>query len=343
MRSRRKPGELAPRHGRVVTRSGQSERERKRVMRKEAVMRLPASEVDLFYKLHPALLFYAKQQLGLARHVTTLAQLMAMPEEERYALRSALYEHVHVIDAFIQENPQHFSADELGIVESWKHFVHGQFYVFRHLKPYTVFLDAASPPKAYGVLALHDDFTDVFPHVPIMIDTVLLPFKTHITYDGQCRYYNIFFGGGIRRGLHESYQLAKAQYGIITTLPCADTQTPPSDAEQLKFYLRNERHRALYGEEIGALVHQSRVLETLYHQEMGKVHARTYGKQLRDMGLGGRWFAILEGLTIASGVNRGELDQAVKRIVPQTQQPFVYTFQVKEPMQRPRARRSETT
>jgi hypothetical protein len=83
-------------------------------------------------------------------------------------------------------------------------------------------------------------------------------------------------------------------------------------------------------------------LETLYHQEMGKVHARTYGKQLRDMGLGGRWFAILEGLTIASGVTRSEVAQAVERIVPKAKQPFVYTFQVQEPVKRPSARRSET-
>ena len=144
-------------------------------------MRLSASEVELFYKLHPALLFYAKQQLSLARHVTTIPQLLAMPEEERYAIRSALYEHRDLIDTFIQENPQGFSAEELAIVASWKDGVQGQFYVWRHLKHYTIFLDADSPPKAYGVLALHDDFADLFPHVPILIETILLPFKDQIT------------------------------------------------------------------------------------------------------------------------------------------------------------------
>ena len=155
-------------------------------------MRLSASEVALFYKLHPALLLYTNQQLSMPRHVTTIPQLLAMPEEERYEIRSAFYEHRHLIDTFIQENPQGFSAEELTIVASWKHCISGQFYVFRHLEQYTIFLDADSPPKAYGVLALHDDFVDLFPHVPIMIDTVLLPFKNQITYDGQCRYYNIF-------------------------------------------------------------------------------------------------------------------------------------------------------
>jgi hypothetical protein len=335
-------GTTHSRHLNFVTKSGQSERERKRVMSKEAAMRLPASEVELFYKLHPALLFYAKQQLGLSRQVTTIPQVLSMPEEERYELRSALYENVHLIDAFIRENPQRFSAEELAIVDSWKHFVHGQFYVFRHLKRYTIFLDADSPPRAYGVLALHDDFADLFPHVPILLETVLLPFKTHITYDGQCRYYNIFFGGGITRRLHDSYQLAKAQAGIITTLPFVASTAEPSDEEQLRFYVRTERNRAMYWNELVVLRQKSRALETLYQQEMGKVHARTYSQQLRDIGLSGVWFAILEGVTIASGRTRQEIEQAVQRIVPKHKLPFVYTFEVKEPAQRRGARRSRT-
>jgi hypothetical protein len=228
-------------------------------------MRLPASEVERFYTLYPAVLLYANQQLGLARQVTTIPQLMAMPEEEQYALRSAFYGHREIIAAFVHANPQRFSDEDLALVESWKHCVPGQFYVFRHLKPYTVFLDANDAPKAYGVLALHDDFADLFPHVPLLIDTVLLPFKNQITYDGQCRYYNIFFGRGITRRLNDSYQLAKAHDGIITSLPVAARTGAPSDAEQLKFYLRNARQREMYGAEIVALVQKNRSLETLYH------------------------------------------------------------------------------
>jgi len=297
-------------------------------------MRLPASEVARFYTLYPAVLLYANQQLGLARQVTTIPQILAMPEEEQYALRAAFYGHRELIDAFVHTNPQQFSDADLALVESWKHFVQGQFYVFRHLKLYTVFLEASDTPKAYGVLALHDDFTDLFPHVPRLIDTVLLPFHHQITYDGQCRYYNIFFGRGITSRLNDSYQLAKAHDGIITSLPVEARPDAPRDEEQLQFYLRNARHREMYANEIVALVQKNRSLETLYHQEMGRVHARTYSQRLRDIGLSGVWFAILEGITIASGRTRQEVEQAVQRIVPQHQRPFVYTFEVKEPAQR---------
>src|SRR4029453_4405897 len=198
----------------------------------------------------------------------------------------------------------------------------------------TVFLEASDTPNAYGVLALHDDFADLFPHVPLLIDTVLLPFKNQITYDGQCRYYNIMFGGGVTRRLNDSYQLAKAHAGIITPLPFVASEAAPSDEEQLRFYVRTERQREMYGEEIVALRQKSRALETLYQQEMGKVHARTYSQRLRDMGLSGVWFAIREGVTIASGRTRQEVEQALQRIVPKHKLPFVYTFEVKEPAPR---------
>jgi hypothetical protein len=186
-----------------VARSRKNERERTRVLRKGAALRLPAAEVALFYKLYHAVLLYTNQQFGLARQVTTIAQLRAMPEEAQYELRSAFYAHRQLLEAFVQENPQHFSAEELALVASWQHGVHGQFYVLRHLQRYTVFLDVNDPPKAYGVLALHDDFADLFPQVPRLIDTMLLPFHHQITYDGQCRYYNLVFGRGITRRLND--------------------------------------------------------------------------------------------------------------------------------------------
>ena len=305
-------------------------------------MRLPASEVERFYRLYFAVLCYANQQFGLARQVTTIPQIMAMPQEEQYALRQGLYAHREVMATFVHANPARFSDEDLAVVDSWTHFVQGQFYVLRHLKPYTIFLDGADVPKAYGVLALHDDFTTMFPRVPFLIDTALLPFKDQIIYDGQCQYYNVVFGGGITRRLNESYQLAKAQSGTITTLPFEVPAAVPSEEEQLRFYVRSARNREMYGEEIVALRQQSRALETLYQQEMGKVHARTYSPRLRDMGLSGVWFAILEGVTIASGRTRQEVEQALQRIVPTSKRPFVYTFEVQDPVHRRGTRRSST-
>jgi hypothetical protein len=99
----------------------------------------------------------------------------------------------------------------------------------------------------------------------------------------------VVFGGGITRRLHDTCQLAQAQYGIITSLPLEAQAVAPSEEEQLRFSLRNARNRAMYEEEIAALVQKNRSLETLYQQEMGKVHARTYSPHLRDISLSGVW------------------------------------------------------
>jgi DNA polymerase elongation subunit (family B) len=47
---------------------------------------------------------------------------------------------------------------------------------------------------------------------------VLLPYKGQIIYDGMCRTYNIYFGGGIRGNLKEEYMVAKQNGRIRTTL-----------------------------------------------------------------------------------------------------------------------------
>jgi hypothetical protein len=62
---------------------------------------------------------------------------------------------------------------------------------------------------------------------------------------------------------------------------------------------------------------------------MGKIHARTSSRRLRDIGVTGGWFAVLEGLTIASGTTRQEAERMAHRLVPRHKRPFVYLFQVK--------------
>jgi hypothetical protein len=63
---------------------------------------------------------------------------------------------------------------------------------------------------------------------------------------------------------------------------------------------------------------------------MGKIYARTYGKRLREIGLTNAWFAIFEGITIASGATRAEVERTLQNILPVEKRKFVYIFQLKE-------------
>lgn len=292
-------------------------------------MRLSQEDVQLFYKLYPALLVYVNSDQNTLKQASTPGEFMAHPVNERVQVRDQLYQHTELIDSFLKDNPFHFSAEELEIVRSWKHLIRDRFYLFRHLKKYSIFLNSSSPPKSYGVLSISDSLKDLFPYVPVMVETVLLPFKGQIIYDGYIGAYNISFGGGIRSGFKDSYNEAKATYGIITSLPFEPKANKQTDEDKLKFFLKSDRNRDYYWEDIQDLIHGNHALTVVYHQEMGKSHARSYGKRLREIGLSDAWFGILEGLIVASGKTKAALEQNLKAIVPSSMQEFVYLYRLK--------------
>ena len=122
---------------------------------------IPFEEGKLFYKLYAALCSYVNGELNLVQgEFSTPEQFMSLPPETRMKVRDALHAQPELIDQFVQDNPAQLPAEERAIVAGWKHAVVGNFYVFRYLKQYAVFLTDKTPPKAYGVLALASPFEE---------------------------------------------------------------------------------------------------------------------------------------------------------------------------------------
>jgi len=190
-------------------------------------MKLSLEDAELFYKLMWPLQFYVNQQRQILRNVDSLEAYIACPQSDKMEVRNALYENIGLLDAFVGENPAHLSADELAIVQNWKRFVAGDFYIVRFLKKAAMFVDTNDPPQVYAVLGLTDSLEDIFygRKPPIWVQTVLLPFKGRIVYDGLLNVYNIYFGSGIRGNLKEIYMAAKQNRRIIETLE--PEQQPP--------------------------------------------------------------------------------------------------------------------
>jgi Domain of unknown function (DUF6398) len=184
-------------------------------------MQLDPHDLHLFFKLYPALLCFVNQRLNVVeKPLARPEKVIKLPTEERIKLRDALVANMNLIDAFASENPFRLSEDEQEIVRSWNDLVAGEFYVYRFLTNYTVFLTTREPVVAYGVLSLIDSFEDLIGfRLPHLCKATLLPFKGRIVYDGLLAGYNITFGSGIRRRLKESYEAAKERQGIVTTLP----------------------------------------------------------------------------------------------------------------------------
>ena len=181
-------------------------------------------------------MFFVNRRLKvIPDNLATPNEFSALSPEVRLKVRDGLLTNLDLIESFVAENPARLPEDELDIVRSWRHLVAGQFYVFRELKRYTVFLSTTDPAIAYGVLALSQPFEDLIgPDLPVMTQTVLLPFKNKLVYDGLMSSYRISFGPGIRRSLNESFKEAKMRHGIVATLPMSDKPMAPAKAPNTK-------------------------------------------------------------------------------------------------------------
>ena len=206
-------------------------------------MQVTFDEGKLFYDLYAALLSFVNEKTkAIPEQFSDSQGYTNLPPEKRHAVRDALFAHQELLDEFLNENPANLPADELAIVASWKDAILGQFFIFRYLSKYTIFLSTDSPKKAYGVLALADPFEElVGPYLPRLIQTVLLPFKDKIIYDGLLSGHNITFGGGVKRRLNEEYREAKEAFGIITSLPEGKLplKKPKTQAKPLVRLVRN--------------------------------------------------------------------------------------------------------
>jgi len=245
-------------------------------------------------------------------------------------LKDILYDKLELIDSFIKDNHNDLSAPDREIVSSWKNFVVGRFYIVRHLKNYTIFLDENEPPKAYGVLGIITPLEDMIgPNLPRMVKATLLPFENRIIYDGTIFPYNILFGSGTRRSINDSYSQAKNSLGIITSLPISSEKTEISDADTLRGYLKTAYSRDAYREDIWELIRKNPDLMVVYCEEMGRVHARTYKKRLREAGVVEGWFALIDGIIIAGGKTREEVIKISKSLLPSEKRKLVYIFNLK--------------
>lgn len=190
-------------------------------------MQLSEKDAELYYELMQALQFYVNRKLKIYPDVKTRDEYDDCEFEEKFEVRNALFENPKLIDQFVRENPDGFSDEQLDIVSKWKNFVKGEFQIERYLKRCAILIKG---DDVYGVLGINQGFDEMIPksRLPFFILTVLLPFKGKIIYDGLFQAYNVFFGGGVKRRLKETYMTAKQNDRIIESLE------PPAPQEKKK-------------------------------------------------------------------------------------------------------------
>jgi len=182
-------------------------------------MKLSESESQLFFDLYYSLMLFINRQRRILPEIFTVKGLRKASSKQLKSIRQALDQQTNLFDLFITKNPFNFSPDKLQIIERWKLWLVGRFFIFRETDYYTIFLSNIKPMKAYAVLALNKEFSKIFPDpLPIYVETALLPFNGRIVTDGIFSRYRLEFGSGFIRNLNQAYHEALANEGIITSL-----------------------------------------------------------------------------------------------------------------------------
>ena len=216
----------------------------------EADRRLSEESEQRFLDLYAHLLVYVNDRSDVIDEIETVADLEQHYTDELLPLRNTLYNEstTDLIEDFVEQNPADLSEADLKQVAAWTDFVAGEFVVVRYRENDAIFLDWTEPPKAYAVRPARLPFAELWDEsaLPVPVSSVvLLPFEDQIIYDGWIGIKNIIFGGSLSADIDDEYEEAKHRFGVINSLP-APQEEEKTDAEELRFYMKNKRNRERY-------------------------------------------------------------------------------------------------
>ncbi len=288
---------------------------------------LTEQEAKLFHKLMDSLLFYANKRLNIIKNCNSIDEFHKNDIEKTVPIRKKVFSDSNIIDEYIKENPDKLSNEEAQILASWKKSLEGEFYLVKYEKDYALFLNSKEQ-KVYGVKGIFDSFNEKFDgYSPIMIKIRLIQFNDSLIYDGIFFPYHISFGGGMRSSIKVEVDTAIQKYGVITSLETPIVEKKNSDEEMLRFYFKSEGNRDRYYSEIEKLRKKSHYMEAVYYQEEAVINARDIKKSLKAQGIKGH-FAVLVNSVVASALTEKELDENIKKIVPENKQSWIYRFKI---------------
>jgi len=287
---------------------------------------LSKAEFESVLRTRLPLLLYASRRLGLDEGATSVEEFIKLPAEHRFDVSVALCGRPDIIDDYLREDPDRLSAEDRALVDGYRHSIHGDFVMLRHLRRHTVLVGGDDTPVAYGVCALPGELEDEFPDPPYMVAMVLLPIGGRITFDGVIIRAPAYFGAGARRGFEQELREAKARFGIVTALPFSRQERPGTDEARLRAMTRSWRGVRENWDAIRDIAFKDPALLVLYHQRLGMLAARDHRKRLREAGVEEGWFATLDGTLVGGGRTREDVEGTVESLVPRYKREHVHIY-----------------
>ncbi|MDR0587129.1 MAG: SEC-C domain-containing protein [Treponema sp.] len=182
---------------------------------------LSFSESKFFYETWYKLLDFVNRKYGILNITIDPVYPSYHDETQLHKIRERLWVDPKVITEFTGSGST-LSKEETGLLLSWeKSHIKGLFMLMRYEPDGAVLMrtDKGKESRLYAVKGMTVSIAEAMGRrLPVMLETVLLPFNDKIIYDSFMASYDIGFGKNIKSSLDEEYDEAREKYGLVSTL-----------------------------------------------------------------------------------------------------------------------------
>jgi hypothetical protein len=179
-------------------------------------MILNKEDADRFYRIWLSLIKYTNHKYKLVPDFDNKTADQIDPYKV-LPVKNALWKNDYILEEVYRKNPFNFPQKDLEIIRSWQNRVEGKFIIVKHLKEYTILMNA---DRVYGVKGIISPIKESYPtlKLPTMVEAVLIPFEGQIIYDSIMQHYNVNNNNEIIVRMNSKYLTIKENYGVITSL-----------------------------------------------------------------------------------------------------------------------------
>jgi hypothetical protein len=184
-------------------------------MRGATMRLLPENEAKDFLSLYLRLLHFAGSKRGVIPKNATFQKFMNTSLETKLSCRDAVYAPSLLIQEFM-DSQEGLSEQEKLDAKGFERFIAGSFVAFKHTKNHTIFLPLKDAQIAYAVNSLTSDLGEML-DTPVVINTVLLPFRGKILCDGLIKI-GTFIGRNMQASINDEYKKLKKAGKLLTEI-----------------------------------------------------------------------------------------------------------------------------
>ena len=185
---------------------------------------LSYSERKLFYDTWYRLLDYVNRKLRVVNYKFSLSYPDYHDETLLHKIRDRLWESPELIGEFISDSGSNGNLDgeEISLLHSWENrHIKGQFALVKYAPDAAILMQIEEDTESmlYAVKGMTASIAETMHRkLPVMLETVLLPFKDKIIYDSFMASRDVQFGNWITDMFEGEYTKLEQKNGIITKL-----------------------------------------------------------------------------------------------------------------------------